>query len=130
MPDEKRKKKPKPLTYRGEPLKDYRYRALISEHFSPEEAKFYSERAIGGLNIRWLRRARIRFWSKLTPSQRDDLIDQVGEWYDHKDLADAELGEKRYSPRFEEGREEDRAEMLEFWNAAMGGTMTVRLHLK
>ena len=112
-------------TYRGEPIEAYRHRVLESEHFSPEEAAFYADRCIGGVHIRWLRRARIRFWKGLTPAQRGELLNQVGDWYSHRTDADAELGAKRYSPKLEE----DRKEMLEFWEEAMEGAR-VRLHLR
>ncbi len=107
----------RPKTYRGEPVRSYRYRRLESEFFSPAECDFYSERAISGRNVRWLRRARMKWFGRLTPAQRKGFMSQIEDYYRERVKAEAEMGEKIYSPRLYE----DRVAMVELWEEALSG---------
>ncbi len=101
-------------------IRDLRYQAMRRDGFSDEEADWYADRRIGGLNVRRIRRLRRRFIRDLDEEERESFWKMMDDYIADRIKPGEEPEENIYSPEHE-----DIENVEAFWWAQLEGGVRV-----
>ena len=101
-------------------IRDLRYLAMRRDGFSDEEADWYADRRIGGLNVRRIRRLRRRFIRDLEEEERATFYKMMDDYIAERVKPGEEPDENIYSPGHE-----DIENVEAFWWHQLEGEMRI-----